>query len=186
MSAIRLRLSWLWSCLLVACSDDITSRTDAVVDAGELCTHCGACEEIISVNTATHVTGTVDYPSQPPVGGDHSQCWANWGVQDSELKPERWVHNLEHGGVALLYRCENDCDEDIARLSTFTNDHPRTLLTAYSKLPQRFAIVSWEHRLVSDCLDLDAFELFYKANFDHGLESIDSGPSLVCQQRPEI
>ena len=53
-------------------------------------------------------TGTkVDYPSVPPTSGDHwSQSGvapAPWGVKTAWLPFEVTTHNLEHGGIVILY-----------------------------------------------------------------------------------
>ena len=50
---------------------------------------------------------SADYPSLPPTSGPHwSQAGvapAPWGVKSSLLPFEVTVHNLEHGGVVILY-----------------------------------------------------------------------------------
>lgn len=170
----------------VACTDEDAYRRPPDVDAGMLCANCGGCEEKLPVTSAFHVTGSVPYEDLPPVGGDHSACWASWGVHDTEVRTERWVHNLEHGGVVLLYHCDDACDSDIDQLRAFVANHPRTLLTPYAQLPRRFGVVAWEHRLLSDCVDLEALARFYEARYDHGLESIPDEPSPICEERPEL
>jgi hypothetical protein len=182
----RLKSVALAACCLAACSDHPTAPIQMDGDAGPLCASCGGCEEVIDVTSAQHVSGPVDYPDPPPVGGPHSQCWGKWGVQDSELKPERWVHNLEHGGVVLLYHCDDGCPDDVDRLHSFVLNHRLTVLTAYSALPKRFAVVAWEHRLVSDCLDMTAVSRFYAALVGHGPEAVTSDPDPVCLERPEL
>ncbi|MEY4576660.1 MAG: hypothetical protein RL701_1363 [Pseudomonadota bacterium] len=170
---------------LSACGDPEPVSQRLPSDPQGLCTTCGDCEEHFEVLTARHVQGPVDYPDVPPVGGPHSGCWGTWGVHDTELKTERWVHNLEHGGVVLLYNCEN-CAADIAKLAAFSSTHERTLVTPYAALPRRFAAVAWEYRLVTECLDLQAFETFYATRFDHGPESIEQAPDPLCAERPEL
>jgi hypothetical protein len=179
LSITLLLLAW------VACAEEPFHRPPEI-DAGMLCASCGGCEEKLPASSAVHVAGSVPYADLPPAGGDHSTCWATWGVHDSEVRTERWVHNLEHGGVVLLYRCDGDCDADIERLRAFTTSHARTLLTPYAQLPRRFGVVAWEHRLLMDCLDEEALERFYAARFNHGLEAIDAEPSTICEERPEL
>jgi hypothetical protein len=179
VSAVLL-LAW------VACRDEDAYRRPPDVDAGMLCASCGGCEEKLTVTSAFHVVGTVPYQDLPPVGGDHNACWATWGVHDAEVEPEHWVHNLEHGGVVLLYHCDDGCDADIEQLRKFVANHPRTLLTPYPQLPRRFGVVAWEHRLLSDCVDQSALEAFYAARYEHGLEDIPDPPSTICQERPGL
>jgi hypothetical protein len=132
-----------------------------------------------------HVSRTRDseliYDDHPPSGGTHSECWADFGIYEAELKTGRWVHNLEHGGVTLLYRCEDGCPDEVAALKAFVQTHPRTILTPYARLPTRFAVVAWEYRLLNDCLDLPAFEQFYSDHFNKAREDIAGGPPDICR-----
>jgi hypothetical protein len=176
------------SCVLSlfgGCSTEDTERRPDV-DAGLICASCGGCEEQLPVTSAQHVSGAVDYPDIPPVGGPHSQCWADWGVHETEVRTERWVHNLEHGGVVLLYRCDDGCETEVQSLRDFVAAHPRTLLTPSAALPERFAAVAWERRIVSECLDLAAIARFYDARVDHGPESLSDPPPVVCAERPQL
>jgi hypothetical protein len=146
-----------------------------------ICARSGECEEAITVTSAAHTTGTIIYEDRPPAGGPHNPCWAQWGVHDQPAPVENWVHNLEHGGVVLLYNCDGGCGKDIDSLKTFVAAHDRTLLTEYVDMDARFAVVAWGYRLLfRDALDLDAVAAFYAAHFDHGLESISSPPGAQC------
>jgi hypothetical protein len=155
-------------------------------DAGVICNACGACEETLPVASRLHVLGPVDYGTEPPVGGPHSQCWADWGVHSDVVPEPRWVHNLEHGGVVLLYHCEMGCDAERGQLADFVSGHGRTLLTEDPKLPARFAIVAWEHRLVGDCVDLAAYQTFYEVHVLQAPESISSAPNPECALHPDL
>ena len=53
----------------------------------------------------------IAYNSRPPSSGPHLGALANWGESDVQLPPELYVHNLEDGGVALAYSCEDGCPE---------------------------------------------------------------------------
>jgi len=156
------------------------------VDAGVLCTSCGSCAEMLPIEgTPVHVTGDIEYTQIPPVGGPHRGCWADWGVAESELPAGRWVHNLEHGGVVLLYRCD-DCEAELESLRAFVREHPRTLLSSYAQLPTRFAAVSWGHRLLSDCFDPELFLRFYETRVARAPESLDAPPPSNCARSPEL
>lgn len=156
------------------------------VDAGMLCTPCGGCAEQLPIEgTPVHVTGPVQYMQIPPVGGPHHGCWSDWGAFDSEVPAERWVHNLEHGGVVLLYHCD-DCEAELAPLRAFVADHPRTLLSPYAQLPTRFAAVAWGHRLLSDCFDQATFQTFYDTRVARGPESIADPPPSYCARSPDL
>jgi hypothetical protein len=183
---VRAALSGL--ALLAGCSVSARFAADDrdVGDAGRVCTACNACEQSLPIASAQHVSGPVDYDDPPPVGGPHNSCWGSWGVQQTELRAERWVHNMEHGGVVFLYRCDEPCPADVKTLEALVADRPRTLLTSYPRLPTRFAVVAWGHRLTTDCLDADAFAAFYAAHVDHGRESISSDPPAACTEFPDL
>jgi hypothetical protein len=148
---------------------------------GILCASCGGCEQVQTVGTNNyHTTDPIDYSDPPPTSGPHDPCWARWGVHDTAVPDERWVHNLEHGGVVFLYHCPDGCSADIATLTQLVNARDRTVLTEYDALPGRFAVVAWGHRLIADCVDATAFAKFYTENFDHGAESEDAQPDDSC------
>lgn len=160
--------------LMLACSD---------VNKDTECDLCGGgCEESARGKlSSAHVEGEVAYEDPPPMGGDHNACWAEWGVYTTELDDERWVHNMEHGGIVFLYRCPDGCDEEVALLTSLVQSYgPTAILTPYEALPVNFAAVSWGHRLLSDCLDLDALRNFYTAHVDQGPESSTASPGEGC------
>jgi hypothetical protein len=145
------------------------------------CTSCGACPEVLPVLSAVHVTGPIEYPDPPPVGGNHDPCWARWGVHSEAVPARNWVHNLEHGGVVFLHHCPAGCADELAAFSALAQANQRTLLTPYDELNVRFALLAWGVRLQSDCFDQRAFQAFYDAHFNHGLEAIASDPPASCQ-----
>ena len=52
----------------------------------------------------------IAYEHRPPIGGPHyTPKVPTYGVMEQAVAPGYWVHNLEHGAVVLLYRCEGDC-----------------------------------------------------------------------------
>ena len=135
------------------------------------------------VTSANHVSGTVDYPDPPPVGGDHNACWAIWGIHKDAVPAERWVHNLEHGGIVFLYNCPDDCGDDAQALSEITDlvgSHPLAIITPYAGMTQKFAMVSWGRRLVTDCIDAQAAAAFYAVHVNHGPEQISDNPAPSC------
>jgi hypothetical protein len=182
--------------LVFACGDDAgdgvrdggldASAPEPVPSDGALPMDAESCvapdAQRVEVMSALHVTGDVVYPDPPPAGGNHNGCWGTWGVHESELADERWVHNLEHGGVVFLYRCPDGCSAELASLRAFVEGHDLALLTPYAQLPTKFGVVSWGHRLLSDCFDGAAFERFYDAHRDMGLESVSSDPPAECRR----
>ena len=156
------------------------------VDAGGLCTSCGGCAEALPVVSAMHMPGHIEYPDTPPASGPHNgRCWSDWGVQSSEVPPERWVHNLEHGGVVFLHHCPDGCDADLNALRELVGAHKLTLMTSYAQLPTRFAAISWGVRMLSDCFDPKAFQAFYDMHAGRGPEAVDSPPPAICAAAPD-
>ena len=145
-----------------------------------LCAPDGNCEERVTLPAAAHVLDPIVSADPPPAGGPHNPCWASWGVHTRPLPPEYWVHNLEHGGVVLLYHCPDGCSDEVAQLQTFVAAHERTLLTEYAQLPQRFAIVAWGYRLLMTTLDVATLDAFYMMRFNHAPENIGAGPPTEC------
>lgn len=45
---------------------------------------------------------TIKYDYDIPTFGDHRRLWAQWG-EYKYVPAQRWMHNLEHGGIVLLY-----------------------------------------------------------------------------------
>lgn len=163
--------------------DGAASDADAGSDGtGPACADCEACEErMVTLGPAKHIEGNVDYEDPPPAGGAHNACWAPWGAHTDEVRPENWVHNLEHGGVVLLYWCPGGCADAIAELSAFADTHERALLTPYRDLPTRFAYVSWGYRMLTNCDDTTTARMFYDAHVGHGREDATAGPPAVCR-----
>ncbi len=52
-----------------------------------------------------HVTKTVKYPMEPPVGGNHNPVWMNCNgdVYGKAINNMNAVHSLEHGAVWVTY-----------------------------------------------------------------------------------
>jgi hypothetical protein len=54
----------------------------------------------------THVPGVLKYDSSPPIGGNHSQFWADCAgtVYPVAIANENAVHMLEHGAIWITYK----------------------------------------------------------------------------------
>lgn len=54
-----------------------------------------------------------DYNSNPPTSGPHyAERVASWGTYNEEVPATTLVHNLEHGGVIVHYKDQNDAQID--------------------------------------------------------------------------
>lgn len=119
----------------------------------------------------------IEYPDDPPASGPHRPNWARWG-EYSAIGPEWWLHNLEHGGVALLYHpCAGA--ETIEALRAFAQSHPgdatgplRYVLAPSPDLPDRVAVVAWGWRYLASCARPDEIEEFVARHYRMAPEDI--------------
>src|SRR6185437_15997274 len=113
----------------------------------------------------------VAYRWEPEPAGPHWPCWESWSLIHaySKLPTERWLHNSEHGGIIVLYRCDTDaglpdggsCDAMANPLIAFAADggppsvdgDMRYLVVARPQLPTNYALVAWGWRLLTDTWD---------------------------------
>jgi hypothetical protein len=129
------------------------------------------------------------YDSRPPIGGTHYPVWyRSFGLAPDVVVAGYWVHNLEHGAVVLLYKCDVACSdlepslrELYAGLPAVGNNErlsggPRLLITQYNDMDHPFAMVAWGHRLELDQLDRQRMANFYARFIDRGPEC----RNLVC------
>lgn len=138
---------------------------------------------------------SVTYATNPPTSGNHWGCWAPWGLANKVLRPERWVHNLEHGGVVLLYKCatSDGCPETRALLTKVFNGAPdapgggkRLIVTASSTLPKKVGLTAWGWSYVTDTPTEANLLCFIRAHQGMGPEDVASNPSQTgCPQSYE-
>ncbi len=124
------------------------------------------------------------WATDPPTSGDHYSVFgmapAPWGYHDETLPPEDWVHNLEHGGVAILYNCPSGCAADQAAIRRFVNGAPaedktkevKLIATRFVVPGHPFALVAWGWRLYLDAWDPKLAEKFYEAHADQAPELV--------------
>ena len=114
-----------------------------------------------------HITDGVPitYEQSPPSSGDHRGRWARWG-EYAFLPPQRWLHNLEHGGVAFLYHpCADPSVVDALRevAQGRADDDSglfRWVLTPYVDLPTAIAVVTWEWVYSAECVQPEEINAF--------------------------
>jgi len=124
-----------------------------------------------------HVTqGTdVDWLADPPHSGPHYPTWETWGEHADVVPRGNWVHNLEHGGIVLSYKCNDDCETELDVLREVLSARPelRILLTPDPLLPgDRFAAVSWTWTYRFDAPDLDTLLCFVDQHENHAPEDV--------------
>lgn len=111
-------------------------------------------------NVTTHVEGTVDYPQNPPAGGEHNAVWLNCGVYTEPQANENAVHSLEHGAIWITYDPEQVSDADVETLKGYM---PSTyaLLSPYPDMDTPIAVTGWNSQLKVDSADDERITEFF-------------------------
>jgi hypothetical protein len=143
---------------------------------------CGPGVDAPPLEGQTHVSvGTkVRYAANPPASGSHYPFWRQpWEMYATQVPREEWVHNLEHGGIVLLYNCPTPCPDVVDALTAIRLGRQpdrfnaiRILGTPDLEMPRRVAAVAWGWRWQGDSVDADAIECFIDARYDRGPESL--------------
>jgi hypothetical protein len=129
--------------------------------------------------------------TDPPTSGPHYGVTLIYGNYDEPIEIGRLVHNLEHGGVYILYGDEVP-EATIAQLESFYDAHQNgTVLAPYEKLGNQIALGAWladglpeassdrGSGVLAKCTNFDeaAFAAFFDAFQFKGPESAFIGPS---------
>jgi len=80
-----------------------------------------------------------------PVAGKHRPVWAFYG-EYSYAPPQRWIHNMEHGGIVFLYHPCLRKSEQVKRLKALVSGCLRRHIITPSRrvsVERPFALVSW-------------------------------------------
>ncbi|MGX7679379.1 DUF3105 domain-containing protein [Jatrophihabitans sp. DSM 45814] len=101
--------------------------------------------------TRNHVSGVVNYPQSPPVGGDHSPVWADCTgtVYPNQIANENAVHTLEHGAVWITYKPGLPAAQ-LDVLTKLVSGNQYTLLTPYAGLKSNVSLQAWGYQLFVD------------------------------------
>ncbi|MEV0486577.1 DUF3105 domain-containing protein [Streptomyces sp. NPDC050508] len=96
----------------------------------------------------THVTGTVKYPMNPPVGGNHAPAWmtCNGNVYTNAIPNENAVHSLEHGAVWVTYNDKAGA-ADVKTLADKVTKTPYTLMSPDRTESGPIMLSAWGHQL---------------------------------------
>ncbi|MCH2407821.1 MAG: DUF3105 domain-containing protein [Acidimicrobiales bacterium] len=102
--------------------------------------------EYLVITSREHTDENVDYPTIPPVGGDHLGIWHTCGIYKVELLDEAAVHSLEHGAVWVTYKPEIE-KEEIIKLTTMLSNRSKILLSPHSGQISPIVATAWGRRL---------------------------------------
>jgi len=121
----------------------------------------------------------VQYNHDPPTSGCHYSLGQpdpapiQAGAYNQEIPAEYWVHNLEHGYVAVLYNCPTGCATEFQTLVSWRKGLPndpagngqipyaKVIVIPWHTMAKHFAVVSWDYYLGLDTLDMKQIQAFY-------------------------
>ena len=173
---------------LAACQETVITA-DATVPDGGLANagqwtaipgaSCNAQERNVATQDSPHVdpsAGPIAWLTNPPSSGPHYPTWARWGAWPS-VPRGYWLHSLEHGGVAMLYRCPSGVCEPVRdALVAAANGIPtdracmpddaaparvRVVITVDNEIATPVAAAAWGWLYRADCVDAPSLRRFY-------------------------
>lgn len=123
------------------------------------------------------------FGSNPPSSGTHYPVWGRWGQHAEVLERGYYVHNLEHGGIVLLYRCDGPCADVVAGLKAVMEARAtdpacdpavrtRILITQDPLLDVPVAATAWGNTYRAQCVDAPSLTAFINAHYDQAPESL--------------
>jgi hypothetical protein len=126
-----------------------------------------------------HVSGAVDYPMHPPVGGDHNPVWLNCNgdVYTKPVKDENAVHALEHGAVWVTYT-DRAKKADVDALAAKVKQTPYSLMSPYKDQSAPIELSAWGHQLSVDSADDPKVAAFF-ATYVQGEQTPEPGASCT-------
>ena len=127
------------------------------------------------------------YQSYPPASGPHYSVagsapvpWQTIGT----LLEGQYIHNLEHGGIVILYNCPSgtDCTTLKNQLENYvknlapvepTFSEVKIVMSPYSHgMQKKVALVAWDYIQYLDGYDQNAITRFYENRVDKAPEQV--------------
>lgn len=124
------------------------------------------------------------YNSNPPSSGPHYPVWANFKEFDVPIDDGYLVHSLEHGAVALLYKCDGAaCPPVLDALRKIRDGlktdplcdpsiRVRVVIAPYPKLDRPVAAAAWGWTYKADCVDVPTLTQFVNDSYANGSENL--------------
>ncbi|MFJ3191489.1 DUF3105 domain-containing protein [Streptomyces griseoviridis] len=165
--------------LVVQSQDDGGGATTDAKTEGHFTTGADGVKTWKGTLGRTHVTKTVHYPTEPPVGGDHNQVWMNCNgdVYTKPLNNMNAVHSLEHGSVWVTYT-DKAAEADVEALAAKVRKTPYTLMSPDDKQADPIMLTAWGHqRTVKSASDPDVASFFEK--FVQGEQTPEPGAACT-------
>jgi len=127
----------------------------------------------------THVSKTVTYPMEPPVGGDHNQVWMNCNgdVYTKAVNNMNAVHSLEHGAVWVTYNSKAS-KADVDALAAKVKKTPYTLMSPVEDQKDPIMLSAWgKQRTVTGASDPNVDTFF--SEFVQGKQTPEPGAACT-------
>jgi hypothetical protein len=126
----------------------------------------------------------LEYNSNPPSSGAHYGFWANYEEFSSPVPRGYLLHSLEHGAIALLYKCDDagGCSEIVAQLRQVREAIPsdprcsgdvrvRVIIAPDPELDVPVAAAAWGWTYKAACVDLPTLTEFARDRYAQGPEN---------------
>lgn len=119
--------------------------------------------------------------TDPPTSGPHYAVAGIFGIYEDELELARVVHDLEHGGIYILYG-KDVPESTVDQLRSFYEDHKTgTIMAPLDRLGDKFALGAWvvdgdtDSGFLAKCTQFDenALSTFFRSLQYRGPERFD-------------
>jgi uncharacterized protein DUF3105 len=158
---------------------DVAGIRTALQAAGCTLTVAPALEGVHSITDPSKTSPL--WNTDPPTSGPHYAVPAVFGIYEEELEMARVVHNLEHGGIYILYGKDVPAST-VDQLRAFYDDHKTgTIMAPLDRLGDKFALGAWvvdgdtHSGFLAKCTNFDepAFSTFFRSLQFRGPERFD-------------
>jgi hypothetical protein len=143
------------------------------------------------------LTEKVTYLYCPPASGKHYNAAGVAGPikarvygPNEKTVPQNWIHNLEHGGLVLLYKCPGDACSDTGQqaLNQVLQTFPQSpichippgnigpVITRFDDMAFPYAALVWDQVLPLDTLDPERVKAFFLQQAER------TNPEAQCAQ----
>jgi hypothetical protein len=166
---------------------DASARVDGPVRLDASCPVFVESPPIVSRNHVPEGT-EITWNSNPPSSGDHfGTGWALYKEYDVPVPRGFLVHSLEHGAVALLYKCDAPpCTQVVEALRRVRDAVPtdplcdatvrvRVIIAPDPLLDVPVAAAAWGWTYKAQCVDEPTLTQFAKDHYAQGHENLCGG-----------
>jgi uncharacterized protein DUF3105 len=126
----------------------------------------------------------IAWNSNPPCSGPHYPVWANFQEFNTPIDRGYLVHDMEHGAIVLLYKCEGAACAPIQDALRKVRDavptdpscdpktRARVVIAPDPQLDVPVAAAAWGWTYKAQCADIPTLEAFAREHYGQGPEDI--------------